>query len=104
VRNLSVGEGAAAQTVPGFVANVSAGRAEPAQRLSFSVVLVETLDGPWAGDGLFASFSLPPATGTLAFAVAPYRFGLFRVHVGLRDDGGTANGGIGRRVGTSFTH
>jgi hypothetical protein len=89
--NLSVAEGAGQQLVRGFATQIRAGPAgEARQRLSFAVERVETLRGPWGGDGLLVAWNLSTVTGDLRFAVAPFRHGRFRVTVALRDDGGTA--------------
>jgi hypothetical protein len=92
--NLSAVEGAGEQLVRGFATQIRAGPGDEArQRLSFRVERVETLAGPWGGEGLFRVFNLSAATGDLRFAVAAFRHGRFRVTVELRDDGGTAGGG-----------
>ena len=81
-----VNRNAPAQTVPSWAANISPGPAnESAQTLAFLV----SNDNP----SLFSVQPAIAANGTLTYTPAANVFGVANVHVFLRDNGGTANGG-----------
>jgi hypothetical protein len=85
----TVSEDAGPQTVPRWATGISSGPAdESGQILSF---LVSNDD-----DSLFARDGQPAldAGGTLTYTPAPDASGTATVTVRLRDDGGTANGGV----------
>jgi len=88
--------GAAPQAIPGWASGISAGPAgEAGQALAFDVTST-------AG----ALFSAPPAltpAGTLTFALAAGATGTASVTVTLRDDGGTASGGVDASAPQMFT-
>jgi hypothetical protein len=83
-------ENAGAQTVAGFASAISAGPAdESGQALNFEVTVTGTTGG--------LSFTAAPAidaSGTLTFTAAADSSGVATVSVVLRDNGGTANGGV----------
>jgi hypothetical protein len=92
--NPAVNEDSGAQTVPGFMTNVSPGPInETGQTLSMTVAV-----------GTPALFAAQPAldmgTGTLTYTPAPDAFGSTVVTVTLQDNGGTANGGVDTTVKT----
>ena len=82
-----VNQNAPAQTVPNWASNISAGPTnESDQTLAFVV----------SNDNI-SLFSAQPAiapNGTLTYTPAANVFGVANVHVMLRDNGGTANGGV----------
>ena len=84
--NQQVNQNAPAQTVPNWAANISPGPTnESAQTVSFLV----SNDSP-------SLFTVQPAiapNGTLTYTPAANVFGVANIHVFLRDNGGTANGG-----------
>jgi uncharacterized repeat protein (TIGR01451 family) len=94
--NQVVLEDAGLQTVPSWVAAMSAGPPnESTQALSFIV-----------SNSNNALFSLQPAlasNGTLTFAPAPNANGSATVTVQIHDDGGTANGGVDTSAAQTFT-
>ncbi len=84
----SVLEDAGAQTVVGWAADISAGPSnEAGQILTFSV----TNDN---NDLFAAQPAVDPSTGTLTYTPATDAHGTATVTVTLRDDGGTADGGV----------
>ncbi len=88
--NQTVNEDAGAVSVPGWAANVSPGLGanEANQGLTFVIV---SNDKP----SLFSvQPAIDPATGTLTYTVAPNIDGIAHLSVQLKDDGGTANGGV----------
>ncbi|HEX8199475.1 MAG TPA: Ig-like domain-containing protein, partial [Isosphaeraceae bacterium] len=91
----SVAANSGPRTVPGWATNISAGAGEAGQTLTFLV----TADNP-------ALFATPPAItpdGTLTFTPAPGASGTATVTVRLRDNGGTANGGVDTSPPQTFT-
>ena len=88
--------GAAAQSLPGWATNLTAGPAnEASQLLDFLV----TTDNP-------ALFAVAPAiapNGTLTYTPAAAGGGIATVTVRLHDNGGTANGGIDTSAAQVFT-
>jgi uncharacterized repeat protein (TIGR01451 family) len=80
-------EDAGAQSVSGWATNISAGPAnESSQTLTFTL----TNDN----NSLFTAQPSLTETGTLSYTPAPNAFGTANVTVKLRDNGGTANGGV----------
>jgi hypothetical protein len=88
-------EDAGAQTIPNWATNLSAGPADEAgQALSFVV----------ANDNN-ALFSVQPAVapdGTLSYTSAPNANGSANITVAIKDDGGTANGGVDTSAPQTF--
>ena len=81
-------EDAGPQSVANWATAMSAGPADEAGQTSTFIVTANT--NP-------ALFSAPPAvssTGTLTYTAAPNAFGSADITVVLRDNGGTANGGV----------
>jgi DNA/RNA endonuclease G (NUC1) len=80
-------EDSGAQTVTPFATNISAGPAdESSQTVSFTVTN--------GNNSLFASQPTISPDGTLTYTPAANAFGSATVSVTLKDNGGTANGGI----------
>jgi len=90
----TVNEDAAAQTVAGWATAVSAGPNET-QVVTFTV----TNDN----NALFSAQPSVDATGKLTYTPAANAFGSANVTVTLKDDGGTANGGIDTSAPQTFT-
>src|SRR5262249_20280096 len=89
-------EDAAAQTVSGWATGITAGPADEAgQGLEFVV----TTDNP----ALFAAGPAVAADGTLTFTPAANANGQATVTVVLRDNAGTANGGVDSSPAQTFT-
>ena len=83
----TIQENGGPQTVKGWAAEIAAGSAdESGQKVSFLV----TNDN----NGLFSVQPFISSDGTLTYTPAENVFGYANVTVWLRDDGGTANGGI----------
>ncbi|MBT1701533.1 VCBS repeat-containing protein [Fulvivirgaceae bacterium PWU4] len=93
--DVAVNEDAVAQNLAGWATNISAGLPhESGQALSFNV-----------SNDNNALFSVQPAisaSGTLTFTPAPNKWGVAIVTVVLKDDGGTANGGIDQSAPVTF--
>ncbi|MBL1177965.1 beta strand repeat-containing protein, partial [Pantanalinema sp. GBBB05] len=86
-----INEDAGAQTIAGWATNISRGPAtatdETAQTVTFNVVT--------DNNALFSvAPTVNPTTGNLTFTAAPNANGTANVTVTLRDNGGTANGGL----------
>jgi hypothetical protein len=90
-------EDAGAQTVAGFATNISAGPAnESGQTLTFQLTNTHS--------GLFSvQPAIDPATGNLTYTLSSDNNGYATVYVTLKDNGGTANGGVDTSVTKSFT-
>ncbi|HWI64286.1 MAG TPA: Ig-like domain-containing protein, partial [Symbiobacteriaceae bacterium] len=89
-------EDAAAQTVTGWATAISAGPAnESAQTLTFTVTT--------NNDGLFAALPSVAANGTLTFTPKANANGTATVTVVLKDNGGTAGGGVDTTAAQTFT-
>jgi VCBS repeat-containing protein len=85
----TVMEDAGSQTVAGWATNISKGPAdESSQSLTFSVT------GNTNPTLFSAAPAVDPATGTLTYTAAPNAFGTATITLELKDDGGTANGGV----------
>ncbi len=94
--NQAVLEDAAAQTVAGFLTNITAG---PPGDLGTTVTFTVTNDNN-------TLFSVQPAIGTdgkLTYTLATDAFGTATVTVVAKDDGGTANGGVDTSAAQTFT-
>lgn len=91
----TISEDAGAQSVPGWATAISAGEAESSQTLNF----ILGNDNP----SLFAVQPAIVANGTLTYAPAANQFGTATVTVTLRDNGGTANGGVDATAPQTFT-
>lgn len=87
--------GPAPRTIPGAATAISAGPGESGQTLAF---LVSASD-----PSLFAVQPGVAADGTLTFTPAAGKSGTAIITVTLRDDGGTANGGIDTSVSQTFS-
>ncbi len=94
--NQSIAEDAGAQTVAGWATAISAGPSnESAQTLTFTVT-----------NGNEALFSVQPtvsANGTLSYTLAENANGTATVSVVLKDNGGTARGGVDTSAAQTFT-
>jgi hypothetical protein len=91
-----VGEDAGAQTFTAWATDLSGG---PPGDVGVVLTFLASSDNP----GLF---SVPPAiaaNGTLTFTPAPNAHGSATVSVSLKDDGGTANGGVDTSATQTFT-
>jgi len=94
--DITVLEDAAAQTISGWATAISKGAAnETAQVVSFIVTANPT--------SLFATQPAVSANGSLSFLLAANTNGSSTVTVAVRDDGGTANGGIDTSATQTFT-
>lgn len=94
--NLTVSEDAGAQSIVGWATGISAGPAdESGQTLTFTVSNTNN-----------ALFSVQPSidgSGTLSFILAANAYGVTTVTVTLKENGGTANGGIDTSAAQTFT-
>lgn len=89
-------ENAGPQTVAGWATNISAGPAnESTQHLTF----VAVADQP----SLFAVAPAISSTGNLTYQLAANAVGTATITVTLKDDGGTANGGVDTSPAQTFT-
>jgi len=88
--------GSGAQTITGFATAISAGPAnEVSQVLTF---VISTTD-----NSLFSALpAINPATGTLTYTPAAGKWGTVTVTVMLKDNGGTANGGVDTSAPQTF--
>jgi hypothetical protein len=85
-------EDAGAQTVVAFASNLSAGPAnESSQALLGFDVSIDAIDSTL---GFTTAPAIDASTGTLTYAAAANAFGTATLTATLRDDGGTANGGV----------
>ncbi len=83
-----VNEDAGAQTISGMATSISAG---PGDEVNQNLTFTPATDS----NHLFAAApTIDPSSGTLTFTAMPNANGTAIVSVGLRDDGGTANGGV----------
>jgi hypothetical protein len=83
-----VGDNAGAQTVVGWAGSIRAGPSdESGQTTSFEVVSN-------SATALFAVAPVVASNGTLSFTPATFQSGTATIGVRLRDEGGTANGGV----------
>jgi hypothetical protein len=93
--NQIVNEDAGAQTVVGWATAISPGPNESGQTVSFTV----TNDN----NGLFSSQPAVSATGTLTYTPVANASGSATVSVVIKDNGGTANGGVDTSAAQTFT-
>ena len=94
--NLTVQANAGAQTVAGWATGLSVGPAnEAGQTLSFTVTN--------SNNALFAVQPTIAANGTLTFTPSTTGSGTATVSVVLKDNGGTANGGVDSSAVQTFT-
>ena len=95
--NQTILDNAGAQTVPGWATSISTGPAnENTQTLSFTVT----------GNTNPAMFSVAPAVsanGTLTYTPAPGVGGTATITLHVKDNGGTANGGVDTSATQTFT-
>jgi CSLREA domain-containing protein len=89
-------EDSGAQTVANFATNINAGPDEGAQTLSFTVTNN-------TNPSLFSVAPAVSSSGTLTYTPAPNAFGDAVVSIVLKDNGGTANGGVDTSTEQSFT-
>jgi len=87
-------EDAGAQTVSSWATGISAGPNE-SQVLTFQV----SSNNP----SLFSAGPSVSATGTLTYTPAPNANGAATITISLKDDGGTANGGVDQSADQTFT-
>ncbi len=92
----TVEEGSGAKTIPVWAANISAG---PPDEASQEVVFQLSSDKP----GMFFAQPAISPNGTLTFTPAPGVTGTATVTALLKDDGGTANGGVDASAPQTFT-
>jgi hypothetical protein len=85
--DVSVTQLAGPQTIPGFATGIAPG---PANESTQTVQIVVAANNT----ALFASQPALSADGTLTFAPSPDRSGTASVVITVRDNGGTANGGV----------
>jgi hypothetical protein len=90
-----VNEDAGPQTVAGWATAISAGPNEGSQTLTF----VTSNDNA----ALFSAQPAVSASGTLTYTPAPNANGSATVTIYLKDDGGTANGGVDTSPSQTFT-
>jgi hypothetical protein len=90
--NQIVNEDAGAVMVPGWATNISAG---PPSEANQQVVFTVTSDN----SDLFSDIAID-SQGNLTFTIVPDAFGDAQLTVVLKDDGGTANGGIDQSAQT----
>lgn len=94
--NLTVNANAGAQTVAGWATSIAAGPTnEAAQTVAFTVTN--------SNNALFSVQPTIAANGTLTFTPATTGNGTATVTVVLKDNGGTANGGVDTSVVQTFT-
>ena len=88
--------GSGAQIVNGWATAISAGPAnEASQVLTF---VITTTD-----NSLFSALpAIDPSTGTLTYTPAPGKWGTVTLTVTLKDNGGTANGGVDTSAARTF--
>lgn len=92
-----VGEDAGPQTVSGWATEISAG---PPDEAGQTLTFVLSTDNP----ALFSTApALDPTTRTLTYTPAPDATGQTTVTVQLRDNGGTADGGVDSSAPQTFT-
>ncbi|MCG3159248.1 MAG: hypothetical protein JMDDDDMK_00234 [Acidobacteria bacterium] len=94
--NQNVLEDAGAQTVSNWAANISAGAANEAGQTVNFVVTGNT------NPALFTSGPAISASGALSFTPAPNANGGASITIELRDNGGTANGGVDTSAAQTF--
>ena len=94
--NQSAGFNAGAQNVPGFATNLRSGPAnESGQTLTFVVTN--------NNNALFSAQPAIDADGTLTYSAAANASGTATVTVKIKDNGGTANGGVDTSAAQTFT-
>jgi len=92
----TVNEDTGAQTVTGWATNISVG---PANESSQTPTFLVTTDN----DALFSAGPSIDANGTLTYTPATDANGMATVTVFVKDDGGTANGGVDTSTSQTFT-
>lgn len=93
--DVTVAEDSGAANLPGWATNISPGAGEAAQTVEFLVISNNNA-------ALFsAAPSISPA-GALKFRPAPDAFGMATVTITLKDNGGTANGGVDISASQTF--
>ncbi len=90
-------EDAGAITVPGWVTGFNPGNNEAGQVVQDFVVTVT------ANPALFSVAPAVSAAGELSYTAAPDAFGVATIQVAVRDNGGTALGGVDLSVTQDFT-
>ena len=95
--DIVVNENAPIQTINNWATNVSPGPAdESGQTVNFKV-------NDYSNPSLFSVGPLLNADGTLTFTPAPNQSGTSVVKLVLKDNGGTANGGVDTSIEQTFT-
>jgi hypothetical protein len=94
--NQTVNQNGGAQTVPNWATNIMA---RPANESDQTLEFIVTNDNP----GLFSVQPAISPDGTLTYTPKPTASGVAIVTVQLRDNGGTADGGIDRSQPITFT-
>jgi CSLREA domain-containing protein len=91
----TVNEDGGAQTVANWATSISAGPFETGQTVAFQVTNN-------SNPGLFSAAPAVGPTGTLTYTPAPNANGSATVSVVLKDNGGTANGGVDTSAAQTF--
>lgn len=86
--NIGLTASTAAQSVPNWATDIKAGPADEQDQIL--IFIIESNDNPT----LFSEGPQISADGTLTFTPAPDAVGIANISIRLKDDGGTANGGI----------
>jgi hypothetical protein len=95
--NQTVNEDSGAQTVNSWATSISAGPAnESGQALTFQII-------GNTNAGLFSVAPAVSATGTLTYTPAANANGSATISINLKDDAGTANGGVDTSASQTFT-
>lgn len=95
--NQTVNEDAGPQTVVNWATNISAGAAdESSQTLAFQVT-------GNTNAGLFSAAPAISSSGTLTYTTAANATGTATITISLKDNGGTANGGVDTSASQTFT-
>jgi VCBS repeat-containing protein len=98
--NVVINEDAGARTITGWATNISRGPATATDETGQTVTFNVATDNA----ALFTvAPTVNPATGDLTFTAAPNANGTANVTVTLRDNGGTANGGLDTSTPYVFT-
>jgi hypothetical protein len=92
--DVTVAENSGPRSISNWATAISAGAGESGQALTF----LDQSDNP----GLFSAGPAIDPTGTLTFTPAPATSGQATVTVRLRDDGGTADGGVDTSAAQTF--
>jgi trimeric autotransporter adhesin len=94
--NQTVAEDAGSQSIANWATAVSPGPADEAGQTLTFIVTANT------NPALFSALPAVSSTGTLTYTAAPDAFGLADITIVLRDNGGTANGGVDTSAPRTF--